>query len=260
MLSLLLGGDNMADYYYKKVIKDSDDNKFKRKPKYDNEKEEYELRKHDDKCHDDKCHDDKCHKCHDKKEKGIFTELVVDEHSSMDFPAPTNGTAPTPLNTRAQVKICVDDSDDEVLLQGTVEWTPGPITLVVAVLALLVDLAVPLGVIGTFRIWRSCNHGPFTPIFETSDTSTVNALNILGTIPLDVPLSLPLSTVTTSFHWVDKNPCCGDNIYILTLDVALSTDPMVDDDPITLLSSLIGPIRFATDTVVFTAAEIEDGD
>jgi len=246
----------MSDYY-KKVIKDSSDNKFKEKQKYENDKEEFELKKHDHKC--DKCHDDhKCHECHDdKKEKNIFTEFDVSENTSVVFPPTTGTNGNTPLNTRAQVKIDVDDNDDAVLLQGTVEWTPDPITLTAELVALLATLTVPLGVEGTFRIWRSCDHGPFVPIFQTQDTSIISAVDLLAF------LSFPFSTVTTSFHWVDKSPCCGINRYYLTLDVALTSDPLVPPGTTILgglLSTLIPPITFTTGTVVFTAIEVEDQD
>lgn len=246
----------MSDYY-KKVIKDSSDNKFKEKQKYENDKEEFELKKHDHKC--DKCHDDhKCHECHDdKKEKNIFTEFDVSENTSVIFPPTTGSGTATPLNTRAQVKIDVDDNDDAVLLQGTVEWTPGSLTLLEELVAILLTLSVPLGIEGTFRIWRSCDHGPFVPIFQTRDTSIISDVNIAA-------LSVDFSTVTTSFHWVDKNPCCGDNRYYLTLDVALTSDPLIPAVGTTivggLLSTLIPPITVSTGTVVFTATEVENQD
>lgn len=261
----------MSDYY-KKIIKES---KNDEKQKYYDNKEDFDMsykdKKHDDCCdHDHKCkkHDDCCdhdHKCKKhKKEKSIFTELVVDEHSSTTAPPTSANGTPVPLNSLAQVKIDVDDADDEILLQGTVEWTPNDITIGTLLFALLADLAIPLGVEGTFRIWRSCDHGPATQIFETDDTSIIAGLDLAGLVA--GPLTFPLSTVTTSFHWVDKNPCCGFNRYFLTLDLALTTDPLVPPGTgelitvATLLSDILGPLRFSTGTVVFTAAEIEDED
>ncbi|SFH52808.1 hypothetical protein SAMN04487776_12420 [Priestia megaterium] len=243
----------MSDYY-KKIIKDSSD-EYKGKRKYENDKEEYELKKHDDKC--EKCHAHKCDKCHDdhEKEKGIFTDFDVSENTSISFPPTTGTTGTNPqLNTRAQVSVDVDDKCDGVLLQGTVEWTPNSISVLAEIIAALLDLTIPLGVEGTFRIWRSCDNGPFVPIFQTKDTSIISDISI-------VTFAIDFSTVTTSFHWVDKNPCCGDNRYYLTLDVALTSDPMIPEGGGIiggLLSTLIPPITVTTGTVVFTAAEVEN--
>ncbi|MGE7717800.1 hypothetical protein [Priestia megaterium] len=258
----------MSEYYYKKVIKDSNDNKLKEKPKYENDKEEFELKNHDDKCHKcHKCHDDKCHQCCNKKQE--IVELSVDETSPMSTP-PTTTTSgsPVPSNTRAQVRACVDDPDAKVLLQGTVEWKPRGFTLLEEILLLLATLEIPLALLGTFRIWRSCDNGPAVQIFETSDTSPASALDLAGLVTPVGDELIELSTVTTSFHWVDKNPCCGINRYYLTLDISLEDDPTLMPDATitdiitvpTLLSSLIGPFRFDTGTVVFTALEIEEQD
>jgi len=267
MLSPLLGGDKMSDYY-KKIIKDSSD-EYKGKRKYENDKEEFELKNHDDKCHkchkchDDKCHDDKCHKCRHKKEE--IVELSVDETSPMSTPPTSTPGAPVPSNTRAQVQVCVDDPDAKVLLQGTVEWTPAGFTLVEDILLALATLEIPLGLLGTFRIWRSCDNGPAVQIFETSDTSTVSAIDLTGVIAPGGDELFELSTVTTSFHWVDKNPCCGINRYYLTLELSFENDILIPAGVLgllvpTLLSDIIGPLRFTTGTVVFTALEIENQD
>ncbi|MGG1368245.1 hypothetical protein ABE322_20880 [Priestia megaterium] len=259
----------MSDnHYFKKIIKDNSQNKDKQKYYDDKEENEmgYKNKKHDDDCCHDKKHkhdDDCCHDKEHKEEKSIFTEFDVSENTALVF-TPTTGSTATPINSRAQVKIDVDDTDDQVLLQGTVEWTPEPISiLAVILLAVLGLVAVPLGIVGTFRIWRSCDHGPLVPIFQTRDTSIISELDLVGIGTGVGTLSLPFSTVTTSFHWVDKNPCCGINHYYLTLDIALTTDPLVPGGatPITtatLLSDLLGPLDFNTGTVVFTATEIEN--
>ncbi|MGG0386029.1 hypothetical protein ABEY69_23780 [Priestia filamentosa] len=255
----------MSDFY-KRRLKRIGEDKYPRKGNY---KEERKLRYRDKKCDDCHNHVEKCDckkKCDHKEKKHTFTEFDVSESSRIVFPSipsPAGGTTP-PLNVLASVDIDVEDKDDKVLLQGTVEWEPDDIGILAAIVALIFGgtIGVPLSVSGTFRIWRSTDHQPFTPIFETTDTATVSSLALVAPAGL---LTLPFGATTTSFHWVDKDPSCGENRYFLTLDLSLVDDPTVtftpgvDLDPVTgLLSSFIDPITASVETQVFTATEIEE--
>jgi len=269
----------VSDHYFKKIIKDSSADKDKQNHYEEKEENEmnYKNNKHDDDCcHDKKCkHDDDC--CHGKKckyeeEKGIFTEFDVSETSPLSF-SPTAGTPGTiaSLNILDKVKIDVDDPDDEVLLQGTVEWTPNRLSLtadiILAILLALISIAtggaagtftLPLSVQATFRIWKSEDngHGTLIPIFETTDTSPVAALDLV--LP-----ALQFGTTTTSFHFVDQNPSCGVNKYFSTIDVSVFATGTLGGTGTPLIFDLLFPsgvVGFTTETHVLTAAEIEDED
>ncbi|MEQ7808126.1 hypothetical protein C2I27_20345 [Priestia megaterium] len=248
----------MSDYYFKKVIKDNSEDK---KNKKYNDKEEFDMGYKKDK----ECHDQCEHKCeHHKEEEASFIEFDVSESTRIVFPSVPGvpGGTPLPLDTLATVKVDVEDDDNKVLLEGTVEWTPGDVGLIAAIVALIVGgtLGVPLAIEGTFRIWRSTDNSPFVPIFETTDSSSVSSLIILGLVATDV-LTLPFSTTTTSFHWVDENPSCGENRYFLTLDLSLAEDPTIDLGAVLgtgLLSSFLAPLTSSVETKVLTAIEIKE--
>ncbi|ASN06957.1 hypothetical protein [Virgibacillus necropolis] len=219
----------------------------------------------------DKC--DKCDKCDDKckckEEENRFIEFDVDESTRIFFPG-INGNGDdngngngNRINSLAQVKVDVDCEDNEVLLQGTVEWTPNDLALTTLIVTALTTAGIvaPLSLEGTFRIFRSCKDGSSpVPIFETTDTSTINGLD-LGSLLVPAALTLPLSTITTGFHYVDQNPCCGDNRYFLTLNLNLPNDPSITVGGVTgLLSSFLPALTFTSETKVFTATEIEEVD
>jgi hypothetical protein len=243
--------------------------KFKRN--YIN-KEEKQLRYRDKKYQDDSWHEDK--KCCDKKDKkdeckrekeDTVIEFDVSQSTPTNAPLINNATGPTTLtNARIldQVKVHVNDEDNEVLIQGTVEWDPDDISLtVVLLIAILValfgtgTLTVPLSVQATFRVWRSeddKHSGPSVPIFETTDTASIAALS--------VPLSIVFGPTTTSFHFVDRNPSCGKNRYYSTIEVSVLGSGTLDlgAGPIPILDLLLpdGNIGFTTNTHVLTAMEI----
>jgi hypothetical protein len=249
--------------------------KFKRN--YIN-KEEKQLRYRDKKCKDDSWHDDKKDFCCDKKDdckRKKKENTVIEFDVSQSTPttgALVNGTtgllgSTDPANTRLldQVKINVNDEDNKVLLQGTVEWTPDDITLFDLIAAIIASLTagvvLPLSVQATFRVFRSedhHNHGPLVPIFETTDTGALGGLQLLP-IP-----TLIFGPTTTSFHFVDKNPSCGKNRYYLTMEVSTlaAGDAGLEGvlGPIFDLLFPDGVIGFATDTHVLTGMEITDED
>ncbi|MGF9859870.1 hypothetical protein ABEX55_22930 [Priestia endophytica] len=260
--------------------------KFKRN--YIN-KEEKQLRYRDKKCKDDSWHDDKkCFdkKCFDKKDdckRKKKEDTVIEFDVSQSTPstgfAPFTGIAGTPENPNLrildQVKVNVNDEDNQVLIQGTVEWDPDDVSLVALLLLLIIaiiigvvtpagTLAIPLSVQATFRVWRSedgKHNGPAVPIFETTDTTSLAALGLL-------PPAFIFGPTTTSFHFVDKNPECGKNRYFSTMelsalgggeiDLTLVGGTIVDD----ILDILFpgGIIDFTTDTHVLTAMEIAHVD
>lgn len=238
-------------------------------------KEEKQLRYRDKKCKEDSWHDDKKDFCCDKKDdckRKKKENTVIEFDVSQSTPSSgtlVNGTTGlsglNPANTRLldQVKINVNDEDNEVLLQGTVEWTPDELTLFAALAVIIaLDITLPLSVQATFRVFRSeeekHNGGPFVPIFETTDTSSIAALEIL--LP-----AIVFGTTTTSFHFVDKNPSCGKNRYYLTMEVSVGAAGTFTPTggvltPIIDLLFPDGVIGFATDTHVLTAMEIRDED
>jgi hypothetical protein len=258
--------------------------KFKRN--YIN-KEEKQLRYRDKKYQDDSWHEDK--KCCDKKDKKDDCKRKKEEDTVIEFDfsqsTPTtgtliNGTGPTGLNPANtiildQVKINVNDEDNEVLLQGTVEWDPDDIGLLLALLVAIIGVitggilggtpaVLPLSVQATFRVWKSeddkKHNGPVLPIFETTDTASVGGLSI-------IPLALVFGPTTTSFHFVDDKPSCGKNRYYLTMEVstlASGTVPTATTGGLLLdiLDILFpdGIIGFTTDTHVLTAMEIASVD
>lgn len=251
----LVGGDDMSDHYFKKVIKDnSEDKKTK---KYD-DKGEFDMGYKKDKDCDKDCHKD-CHdKCHD--EGFSIVDFDVSESTRIIVPTPPPGTVPT-IDNLVSVQIDVEDDCSKVLLEGTVEWDPDAISIVGAVLAFLLTgtVGIPLSVTGTFRIWRSTDHCTPVAIFETSDNSPVSALNIIGLLATPTLLSLPFSTTTTSFHYVDENPSCGKNRYFVTLDLSLTDDPTVTIAGVTgLLSSFLPQLNATVETKVLTAIEIKE--
>jgi hypothetical protein len=248
--------------------------KFKRN--YIN-KEEIQLRYRDKKCKDDSWHDDKKDFCCDKKDdckrkKKENTVIEFDVSQS----TPTTGTLVNgttglsginPANTRLldQVKVHVNDEDNDVLIQATVEWTPDDLDLfaLLFVILLLTDLTVPLSVQATFRVFRSEDHhnnGPLVPIFETTDTAPLAGIELLALLT-----SLIFGTTTTSFHFVDKDPSCGKNRYYLTMEVSVFAAGTFTPGggvltPIIDLLFPDGIIGFATDTHVLTAMEITNED
>jgi hypothetical protein len=252
--------------------------KFKRN--YIN-KEEKQLRYRDKKYQDDSWHEDK--KCCDKKDKkddckrekkDTVIEFDVSQSTPTNAPLITNGTGlATTANARIldQVKVNVNDEDNEVLIQGTVEWDPDDVNLVALLLAVIIliifglvtptgGLAIPLSVQATFRVWRNeegKHGGPSIPIFETTDTASLGALGLL-------PPALLFGPVTTSFHFVDKNPECGKNRYFSTIELSVLGGGTIGipgflDDILDILFP-DGNIGFTTNTHVLTAMEITSVD
>ncbi|MFP3887733.1 hypothetical protein HPB58_12260 [Priestia filamentosa] len=237
------------------------------------------MRYRDKKCKDDSWHDDK--KCFDKKDdckrkkkEDTVVEFDVSQSTPSTGIAPFTGITGTPENPNLrildQVKVKVNDEDNEVLIQGTVEWDPNDVSLVAGLLlAILViilggatgPLAVPLSVQATFRVWRSedgKHNGPSVPIFETTDTASLGALGLL-------PPALIFGPTTTSFHFVDKNPECGTNRYFSTIELSV-----LGGGDITPVGGILGDILdllfpggiigFTTDTHVLTAIEFAHVD
>ncbi|MCF2132001.1 hypothetical protein L1I79_37110 [Strepomyces sp. STD 3.1] len=273
MFSLLFGGGKLMSDCSKRKFKDLDTRKkFKRN--YIN-KEEKQLRYRDKKCNDDSWHDDK--KCFDKKDD---CKRKKEEDTVIEFDVsqstPSTGIAITSelpnIRILDQVKVNVNDEDNEVLIQGTVEWDPNDISLVagllLTILALILGglttpLAIPLSVQATFRVWRSedgKHNGPSVPIFETTDTASIGALGLL-------PPAFIFGPTTTSFHFVDKDPSCGKNRYFSTIELS-----SLGGGDMTVLGGAAAPVdiidllfpddivRFTTDTHVLTAMEIASVD
>lgn len=263
----------MSDWS-KRKFKDLDTRKkFKRD--YIN-KEEKQLRYRDKKYQDDSWHEDK--KCCDKKDKckreknDTVTEFDVSQSITTSGALIRNDTSLTNLTNIStsrvldQVKVDVDDEDNEVLLQGTVEWTPDSVALTVAILAAVLNTVVgtgattiPLSVQATIRVWKSedgKHNGPSLPIFETTDTASLAAFT--------VPLALVFGTTTTSFQFVDKNPDCGKNRYYSTIEVNVYGTGSVElgiGTSIPILELLFPDgVKFKTDVHVLTATEIADKD
>ncbi|MGQ3381495.1 hypothetical protein ACT6P6_26000 [Priestia endophytica] len=238
------------------------------------------MRYRDKKCKDDSWHDNKKDFCCDKKDD-CKRKKEEDTVTEFDFSQSTpttgtliNGTGPTGLNPANtiildQVKINVNDEDNEVLIQGTVEWDPNDVSvllaLILAILAVIAtgSLVLPLSVQATFRVWKSeddKHNGLVLPIFETTDTSSIAGIAL--------PLALVFGPTTTSFHFVDDKPSCGKNRYYLTMEVStlasgsvtgLTGTPLPVFD---ILETLFpgGVIPFTTDTHVLTAMEIASVD
>ncbi|RAS86412.1 hypothetical protein [Priestia endophytica] len=243
-------------------------------------KEEKQLRYRDKKCKDDSWHDDKKDFCCDKKDDCKHKEkkeTVVEFDVSQSTPTTgtlINGTSPTGLNPANtiildQVKVHVKDEDNQVLIQGTVEWDPDDVSvllaLILAIIAVLTTGSVvfPLSVQATFRVWKSeddkKHNGPILPIFETTDTASIGGIAL--------PLAIVFGPTTTSFHFVDDKPSCGKNRYYLTMEVStLASGSVPALAPLTgildILESLFpgGVIPFTTDTHVLTAMEIASVD
>jgi hypothetical protein len=258
--------------------------KFKRN--YIN-KEEKQLRYRDKKYQDDSWHEDK--KCCDKKDKKDDCKRKKEEDTVIEFDfsqsTPTTGTlingtagllgSAIPENTILldQVKVNVNDEDNEVLIQGTVEWDPDDVSLLLALLVLIITIitgalggapaVLPLSVQATFRVWKSeedkKNNGPFLPIFETTDTASIGGLSI-------IPLAIVFGPTTTSFHFVDDKPSCGKNRYYLTMEVSTLASGELTDPVTGLITDILetlfpgGIIGFTTDTHVLTAMEIASVD
>ncbi|MDQ0804730.1 hypothetical protein [Priestia megaterium] len=196
-------------YYDKKYIKG------------DHKKDCYED-DYKDHCKKDHCKKDDCKEdYHEKEENGIYTELQVKEAVQL----PTTGNIPDtpqvstlpPLVQVARKSICIDDSEDRVFIEATVEWAPvGAIAL--AVLAITIPFLFSLPV--SFKVWRKnrCVTGSNTPelIFETTDSSPAFAglLTAAGAATGTVSFGL----VTTNFHFVDEDAPVGDNEYIVTME------------------------------------------
>ncbi|GAB1802684.1 hypothetical protein [Priestia megaterium] len=227
--------------------------------KGEHKKECFKKEEEKDCCKKDYCEED--YHEHEKEEKGIYTELQVSESVSPsaigNIPDTPPVTTSPPLLQIARKTICVDDSSDRVLIQGTVEWTPqgslgtitGPATTI---------LSIP----ASFKVWRKnlTFSGNNTPqlVFETTDSSS--ALTVLTTLLGGTTFGI----VTTSFHYVDQDPPVGENEYILTMEPAFAPS---------LITLLLG-ILFATgaflptgisfagavSSYVFTLAEVEENE
>ncbi|MBM7693028.1 hypothetical protein JOC77_002467 [Peribacillus deserti] len=240
--------------------------------------------KKDHKDHCNHCHDKGCNGCKDKG-KSLFTEIDVDQSTNVDFNHNNKHNhmhhgnmhhVKAPVHTLGQVKVCTDDGDDKVLVQATVEWTPRDLPGIPGNFDLVSEqeFAFPVAIEGTFTLFRSCGHGDFVPIFQTRDTSPICAIpgelerdggefEFEFEIEEDTPLRF--STITTSFNFVDKNPCCGENRYFLTLDLHFCHDPIVaiensSTDIMQPFSTLFDPLKANIGSKVLIAIDIEDKD
>ncbi|MBY0028499.1 MULTISPECIES: hypothetical protein [Priestia] len=165
------------------------------------------------------CKKDDCKEDHHEKEeeKGIYTELQVKE--SVQIPATGNipdtpqvSTLP-PLVQVARKSICIDESEDRVFIETTVEWAPvGALSFNGAAINFPFLFSIPV----SFKVWRKNRNytGNVTPelIFETTDSSPAFAGVGTGQPTLSFGL------VTTNFHYVDRDAPVGDNEYIVTME------------------------------------------
>ncbi|PGY48497.1 hypothetical protein [Priestia megaterium] len=183
-------------------------------------------------CHEDDykkhCKKDDCKEDHHEKEeeKGIYTELQVKE--SVQIPATGNipdtpqvSTLP-PLVQVARKSICIDDFEDRVFIETTVEWAPVGTLAITAPgqsgIRFIPPFAFSIPV--SFKVWRKNRSytGSNTPelIFETTDSSPIFAALRVGVGQDNATLSFGI--VTTNFHYVDRDAPAGDNEYIVTME------------------------------------------
>ncbi|PVE74496.1 hypothetical protein [Priestia megaterium] len=234
-------------YYEKKYIKG--DHK-----KHDCKEDYKEDCKKDDHKYDD----------YHEEENGLLTEFDVDQAPTV--PVSFTGV-PSTASQFAEVEVCVDDHDDRVALDATIDWQPASLSLVGLILAILAALTagstLPLGISATFRIWRRGSSGTVL-ISEKTDTSPLSGLTVGPTAVLG-PTILLFGETTTSIHAVDTNPPLGENEYFLTISAA----PVVAGTVIP--TALVGGVftfspfvpTISPSNVIsytFTASEIEENE
>ncbi|SFG27138.1 hypothetical protein SAMN02982927_01195 [Sporolactobacillus nakayamae] len=161
--------------------------------------------KHD--CCDDPCKDFKRKekKCPKKEEKGLLTELQVDQFPTI---VPTR-KAPNLRNKFANVDVCINDCKDRVVVVLTVEWGPKfypELGSAVEAKSLPYPILVPFPAI--FKIWRKGDSGPVL-ISEKRDSSFGIAYYFNKEI---------IANTTTTIHAVDPDPTLCKNKYFATIE------------------------------------------
>ncbi|MED3898179.1 MULTISPECIES: hypothetical protein [Priestia] len=173
------------------------------------------------------CKKDDCKEDHHEKEeeKGIYTELQVKESVQLpttgNIPDTTQVTTLPPLVQVARKSICIDESEDRVFIETTVEWAPVGTLAITAPGQSGINFIPPFAfsIPVSFKVWRKNRSytGTNTPelIFETTDSSPIFAALSVGQGPA---ATLSFGLVTTNFHYVDQDAPVGENEYIVTLE------------------------------------------